>query len=297
MADNGNGFKKLSDALKKAAEEKGEAFQKDKTPIITPPPETPEPEKEKQQTPQEAFVPQEAPAREASERTGGQMLSTGISKNIVAYHQPSGHTTEQFRVLRMHACSSEKTCNIKVMAITSSTNGEGKSVSAVNLGVVMAQDFGRPVLLIDCNMRKPAVDSLLGIRSDRGLADVLQGNLKLEDALLKTDIANLIVLPAGQISANPNELLASDKMKAILAELRPQFEAIVLDTPAIIPYADPRILSKIVDGVIIVVRAGKTRREVVARAESILKSVGANIMGYVLTGIEYHIPEYIHRHL
>ena len=86
-------------------------------------------------------------------------------------------------------------------------------------------------------------------------------------------------------------------MKAILVELRPQFEVIILDTPAVIPYADPRILSKIVDGVIIVVRAGKTRREVVARAESVLRSVGANIMGYVLTGVEYHIPEYIHRHL
>ena len=183
------------------------------------------------------------------------------------------------------------------MEITSSTNGEGKSVSAVNLGVVMAQDSGKPVLLIDCNMRKPAVDSLLGIRSDKGLADVLSGGTQLQDALVKTEIPNLTVLPAGQIASNPNELLASDKMKTILTELRPQFEAIILDTPAVIPFADPRILGKIVDGVILIVRAGKTRREVVARAESILKSVGANIMGYVLTGIEYHIPEYIHRHL
>ena len=145
-------------------------------------------------------------------------------------------------------------------------------------------------------MRKPGVDSLLGIRSDKGLSDVLSGRVQVRDALVKTDIANLVVLPAGQISASPNELLSSDKMKAILVELRPQFEVIILDTPAVIPYADPRILSKIVDGVIIVVKAGKTRREVVTRAESILKSVGANIMGYVLTGIEYHIPEYIHRH-
>ncbi len=291
MANNGNGFKKLSDALKKAAEEKGEVFQKEKTPIIIPLPETPVQEKEKRQAPQETTV------YKAPERTESQILSTGISKKIVAYHNPASPIAEQFRVLRMHACSSERTRDIKVMAITSSANGEGKSVAAVNLGVVMAQDFGRPVLLIDCNMRKPAVDSLLGIRSDRGLADVLQGNLKLEEALVKTDIPNLVVLPAGQAPANPNELLASDRMKAVLAEVRPRFEAVILDTPAVIPFADPRILSKIVDGVIIVVMTGKTRREVVARAESILKSVGANIMGYVLTGVEYHIPEYIHRHL
>ena len=282
MANNGNGFKKLSDALKKAAEEKGEAFQKDTPPIITPPPVAPEK--------QGGYKETEPPKVERS------MISSGINKNIVAYHNPSSPITEQFRVMRTHACSLENTRNIKIMAITSSNNGEGKSVVAVNMAVVMAQDFAKPILLIDCNMRKPGVDSLLGIRSDKGLSDVLSGRVQVRDALVKTDIANLVVLPAGQISASPNELLSSDKMKAILVELRPQFEVIILDTPAVIPYADPRILSKIVDGVIIVVKAGKTRREVVTRAESILKSVGANIMGYVLTGIEYHIPEYIHRH-
>ena len=291
MTNNGNGFRKLSDALKKAAEEKGEAFKKDQAPIITPAPAPASPSPEKDQ----AY--QEPPAYRAAEKTEKPVRSAGISKKIVAYHNPTGPITEQFRVLRTHACSSEKTCNIKIMEITSSTNGEGKSVSAVNLGVVMAQDSGKPVLLIDCNMRKPAVDSLLGIRSDKGLADVLSGGTQLQDALVKTEIPNLTVLPAGQIASNPNELLASDKMKTILTELRPQFEAIILDTPAVIPFADPRILGKIVDGVILIVRAGKTRREVVARAESILKSVGANIMGYVLTDIEYHIPEYIHRHL
>lgn len=289
MANNNNGLKKLSDALKKAAEEKDKIFKRDQAPIITPPPE--ETEKEKQQ------APQELPVSKPAERMEKQIFSTGISKKVIAYHNPTSPITEQFRVLRTHACSSEKTGNIKIMAITSSSNGEGKSVAAVNIAVVMAQDFARPVLLIDCNMRKPTVASLLGVNKDRGLADVLSGATQLKDALINTEIANLTVLPAGQVSSNPSELLASEKMKAILAELKSQFEVIVLDTPAVMPFADPRILSKIVDGVIIVVRAGKTRREVVARAESVLKNVGANIMGYVLTGIEYHIPEYIHRHL
>lgn len=275
MANNGNGFRKLSDALKKAAEEKGEAFQKSQPPIITP-------------------TPPLSPPPSATEKP---IVSSGISKKIVTYHNPASPITEQFRVLRTHACSSEKSRNIKTMAITSSANGEGKSVAAVNLSVVMAQDFGKPVLLIDCNMRKPAVSSLLGLAGGRGLADVLSGAAQLKDALLKTDVANLTVLPAGQVSANPNELLASDKMKEILAEAKTQFEIIVLDTPAVIPYADPRILGRLVDAVILVVRAGRTRREVIARAESVLKSVGVNILGYVLTGIEYHIPEYIHRHL
>jgi capsular exopolysaccharide synthesis family protein len=284
---NGNGYKKLSDALKRAAEEKDKSFQQplqqpvqqpSQPPVITPPP---------------AYEPSmaEKPVVPLSSQ------SSGVSKKIVAYHNPTSPLTEQFRVLRAHACSSDKGYNIKTMAITSSTNGEGKSVTAVNVAVVMAQDLGRPVLLIDCNMRKPAVASLLGLNGDKGLADILSGNAQLKDVLTGTDIANLTVLPAGHASANPNELLNSEKMKEILAELKPQFEIIVLDAPAVIPYADPRILGKLVDGVVIAVRAGKTRREVVARAESILKSVGVNILGYVLTGIEYHIPEYIHRHL
>jgi len=288
MANNGNGLRKLSDALKKAAEEKDKAFQRrEQEPIITPPPAEPE----KEQTYQET------PAYEAGEKMEKLIVSAGVSKKIVVYHNPNSTIAEQFRVIRTHICSSEKSYNVRTFAVTSPNNGEGKTVTAVNLSVVMAQDFGKPVLLIDCNMRKPAVDSLLGLRGSVGLSEVLSGSLQLKDALVKTEITNLTVLPAGQMSVNPNELLASDKMKAVLAEARPQFEAIVLDTPAVIPYADPRILGKLVDGIILVVRAGRTRREVVARAESVLKSVGVNILGYVLTGIEYHIPEYIHRHL
>jgi capsular exopolysaccharide synthesis family protein len=276
VANNGNGNNKISDALKKAAEEKDRAFQQGgQKPVVTPPPIY---EIHKVENPAVS-------------------LSSGVSKKIAAYHNPTGPIAEQFRVMRAHACSSEKGRSVRTIAITSSSNGEGKSVVAVNMSVVMAQDLGRPVLLIDCNMRKSAVGSLLGLSGDAGLADVLSGRAQLKDALTGTTIANLTVLPAGHTSANPNELLNSDKMKEILSELKAQFEGIVLDAPAVIPYADPRILGKLVDGVIIVVRAGKTRREVVARAESTLKNVGVNILGYVLTGIEYHIPEYIHRHL
>lgn len=290
MANNGNnGLRKLSDALKKAAEEKGAAFQKDQEPLITPPPAPVIPETQQ--------IHREAPAHEADERIEKPVVSAGVSKKIVVYYNPNSMIADQFRVIRTHICSSEKACNVRAFAVTSSNNDEGKTVTAINLSVVMAQDFGKPVLLIDCNMRKPGVDTLLGLRGAGGLSEVLSGSLQLKDALVNTEIANLTVLPAGQRSINPNELLASDKMKAILAEIRSQFEAVILDTPAVIPYADPRILGKLVDGVIIVVRAGKTRREVVTRAESILKSVGVNILGYVLTGIEYHIPEYIHRHL
>ena len=168
---------------------------------------------------------------------------------------------------------------------------------SVNLSIVMAQDLEKPTLLVDCNLRKPCVDLYLGLKSDKGLSDELSGNAQISDALVKTDVKNLTVLPAGQIPMNPAELIGSQKMKDLMAELKTKFNYIILDAPPVIPYADPRILGPLVNGVVIVVRTGVTRREAISRAEGILKSVNCNILGYVLTGIEYHIPEYIHRHL
>lgn len=289
MADNGNGLRKLSDALKKAAEEKDKALQKYQPPVVTPPPAAPE--KEKQQ------APQEAPVYKAAEKTESQIRSTGISKKIVAYHNPNSAIAEQFRVVKTHIFSPERAGKFKIVAVTSSTSGEGKTVASINLAVVTAQDSERPVLLIDGNLRKPAIASLLGLNNYKGLGDILSGNMPLDGAINEADIKNLAVLTAGQVSGNPTELLSSQKMKDLLAEVRSKYEYIIIDTPAIIPYADPRILGPMVDGIVIAVRAGNVRREVVARAESVIKSVGANILGYVITGIEYHIPEYIHRHL
>ncbi|MDP3786397.1 MAG: CpsD/CapB family tyrosine-protein kinase [Candidatus Omnitrophota bacterium] len=274
-----NGFNKINEALKKAAEEKEKSLGKESAaPLITPPPT-------------ESAVPAyEAPIPE-------RIMSAGVDHKIVAYFNPKDPIVEQFRSLRTHIYSSEATGSLKTIIITSSQSREGKTLVAINLSIVMAQDLEKPILLIDCNLRKPCVDIYLGLKSDKGLSDVLSGSTGLNDALVSTDVKNLTVLPAGQIPMTPTELLGSQKMKDLLAELKMKFDYIILDAPPIIPYADPRILGPLVDGAVMVVRTGITRREAITRAESILKSVNCNILGYVLTGIEYHIPEYIHRHL
>ncbi len=275
MQNNGNGEKKLNEALKRAAEEKGKAFEKAaEIPVAAP-----------------SHVPEPKPELKSED------FASEVNRKIVVYHNPTSQVSEQFRAMSAHVRSMEMSEGIKTIAVTSPTCGEGKSVVAVNMAVVMALDFSKPVVLIDCNMRRPSVGPLLGLHNSEGLSDLLSGRAQLQDVLIKTDVANLTVLPGGETALNPNELLASSKMVSVLSELKRQFEVVILDTPAVIPYADPRILSKIAEGVILVIRTGKTRREVVGRAENILNSVGANILGYVLTGIEYHIPEYIHRHL
>lgn len=310
---NNNGLKKISDALKKAAEEKEKLLGKGPVPLLTPPfeKEKPKPEEPKVEKPEEPKIEkpevispvqpppleEEKPAPTYEAGIAETIMGAGIDKRIVAYYNSASQAAEQFRVLRTHIFSAETAGTLKAVAVTSSTHNEGKSVASINLAVVIAQNSERPALLIDCNLRKPSIDLLLGLGNEKGLADVLTGRRRLDDVIVSTDIHNLVVVPAGQTSTNPAELLGSQNMKSLLAEARQKFDYVILDTPAVIPYSDPRIIGPLVDGVVIVVRAGKTRREVVSNAESILKDVGAKILGFVLTGIEYYIPEYIHRHL
>ncbi len=282
MANN-NKFNKISEAIKKAAQEREKILKKE-------PPPTP--------------APAEAPPVAYETGAAEKIIKAGVDHKIVAYYNPKGPIAEQFRSLRAHIFSPETTGlfagqvgSLKTIAITSSSHQEGKTLAAVNLSVVIAQDTEKPTLLIDCNLRKPSVDIFLGLHTDKGLSDVLTGNARVSDVLINTDIKNLTVLPAEGIPTNPAELLGSQKMRDLLTELKAQFDHIILDTPPVIPYADPRILGPLVDGVVMVVRTGKTRREAVVRAEDTLKKVGAKVLGYVLTGIEYYIPDYIHRHL
>ncbi|MDD5008078.1 MAG: CpsD/CapB family tyrosine-protein kinase [Syntrophorhabdaceae bacterium] len=280
MQNNGNGINKINEAIKKAAEEKGKALQSGPARYADNPP------------PGEKSVSYAPPAMHAHAA-----VSTGISKKIVVFHNPSSPISEQFRVISTHIFCPEREGKLKAVVITSSSNEEGKSVAAINLAIVTAQISGKPTLLIDCNFRKPSIGSLMGISSEKGFGDLLSGKSEAFDVTAASEINNLSMMPAGHVYGNPTELLNSQKIKDVLFELKSKYHRIILDTPAVIPFADPRILSHIVDGTVLVVRAGKTRREVVARAEAVLKSVGANILGYVITDIEYHIPEYIHRHL
>lgn len=283
---------RITDAIKKAAKEKEKDFKKDATDIVTSIPKAPE-------KPPVPEVTKPAP-------------TVGVDPRIVAYHDPQSAVTEQYRTLWTHILSLDTSANLKTMLITSSHPQEGKTVTALNLAVVMAEDSKKEILLLDCNLRSPVIHNFLSLQNVgsvsqdvgaqstepvKGLADILQNNLPLDTVLFKTNIPNIIVLSGGRVTPNPTELLGSQKMRHLLTELKERFGYVVLDTPPVIPYADSRVLGPLVDGVILVVQTEKTRREVVLEAESVLTGVGTKILGYVLTGVEYHIPEYIYRHL
>lgn len=221
----------------------------------------------------------------------------GIDARLIAYTDPKSPVAEQYRSLATHILSAPGAKELKVLAITSSSIKEGKTLTALNLAVVLAQDLEKRVLIVDCNFRRPAVDLYLNVISQTGLSDALAGTISVKKVVMETHIERMFCIYAGKTEISPTELLSSSKMGETLAILKENFDYIILDTPAVIPYADPRLISKVSDGVLLIVKAEKTRREVVSRAESFLKEVGAKIIGVVLTNIQYHIPEYIHKHL
>ena len=179
---------------------------------------------------------------------------------LVSAIAPHSNAAERYRSLRARIAQREELSPLRVMAITSPGRAEGKSVTAANLALTMAQERHRNILLIDADLRTPVVHSLFAIDDRPGLSDVLSGAATLDDALLFLPELRLTVLPAGAIPEYPAELLGSSAMLRLLDTVRTRFDRIVLDLPAVMPLADVGTVAPMVDGALVVVRVGVTQR-------------------------------------
>ena len=224
--------------------------------------------------------------------------NTKIEPHIVSFHDPSSPIGEQYKIVRMNIQSLSATKGYKTFAITSSISGEGKTVTAVNLAVMMAQDLNnKNILLIDADIRKGKVAKYMGLNRSPGLSEILKAGVEPDDTFVSPNIDNLTIIPSGATPKNPAELLGSKKMKTVLESLKARFDYIFIDSPPVMPLADPCILGAMADGVIMVVQAGRTQRDMVKHAEQRLLQSHANIAGYVMTNVEYHLPEYLYRYM
>ncbi len=225
-----------------------------------------------------------------------------IHSRVISYFDPGSLAAEQFRSIRT-ALSSMGEESVKSMVITSASRGEGKTTVTANLGAVLASDLHQRVLVIDGDLRKPSLARILGVPSQPGLTDVLQGNVgrsleALEREVIRpTELERLDVLPSGTPTLNPTELLGSRDMKELLDLLKEKYSRILIDSPPIIAVTDASVIGNLTEGAILVIQAGKTRREVVMRAVTLLPAARNNILGCILNGIEYHIPSYIYRYI
>lgn len=204
------------------------------------------------------------------------------SHELITALEVKSSAAEAYRQLRTSVLLSSAGHPSKLLLVTSSQPREGKTTTAVNTAISLAQT-GASTVIIDCDMRKPRVHQLLNASNHTGVSLYLSGqNEDLAVLIQPHQIPNLSVLPCGPVPPNPAELLGSEQMRKLLNELVDQFDHIVIDSPPVVSFADPVILSTMVDGVILVVRGGFSSRGIVLRSRQILTDVGAKIYGVVL---------------
>lgn len=165
---------------------------------------------------------------------------------------------------------------------TSSVTGEGKTSTAVNLGIALARSGSR-VLLVDADLRQPSLARLLDLEGAVGLSNVLAGTTRLDDCLQEWGGFSLSVLPAGRIPPNPSELLGSFVMSDLVRKLAGRFDVVIYDTPPLLPVTDAALLAKYVDAVVLVVAVGSTGRQDFAQALETVRNVGTKVSGLVVT--------------
>lgn len=193
---------------------------------------------------------------------------------------------EAYKTLRTNvsfALTGDSKC--KVVVITSSLQGEGKSMTAVNLAISYAMTDCR-VLLIDCDMRRPKLARLLHMGSKVGMSNLLMDPSLLDKAILKTETAGLDVILSGSIPPNPSELLASSRMQTLMEELKTRYDYIFIDSPPVNMVTDAVVLAPNSDGVLFLVRANQSERGAVTRALDQLEYAKAKVLGFVLNGLE-----------
>lgn len=213
---------------------------------------------------------------------GGISFDSAASKRPLLTHVPGASPrAESFRQIRTNLKFAHVSNQSKTVLVTSSLPGEGKSTTAVNIAIAMAQS-GQRVALVDADLRRPMVSTYLGLERDAGLTTALVGNARFEDLLQPSSDENLYVLTSGQIPPNPSELLGSDAMSELLRGLEALFDAVIIDAPPLLPVTDAAVLAEKVGGVIMVVGAGKIKQRDLEKSLSAMRLVGAKVLGTVI---------------
>jgi capsular exopolysaccharide synthesis family protein len=224
-------------------------------------------------------MPPPAPRESSPPVAARPVFGATLDKDMVAALQPFSPAAEQYRTLRTRIAQVESAGQRRIILVTSPGDGDGKTVTVANLALTMAQEFQRQVLLIDADLRNARLHECLGIPREPGLSDVLAGEASLDDALVSLSEYRVIALPAGSPHGRPTELLSSEPMRRLVENLGRRFDRVVIDSTAA-HFADAGVLEPLVDGVLLIVRAGRTSRPAVARALGLVPR--AKLLGLVL---------------
>lgn len=198
---------------------------------------------------------------------------------------------EAYKTLRTNILFALRGKECKKFCLTSSAAGEGKSITILNLAISFAQT-GKKVLLIDADLRRPALARLLVEKATPGLSNILADLDSDEKAIRKDVYPNLDVIFSGDVPPNPSELLSGERMQRMLDKMSQHYDYILIDTPPVAMVSDVCIVASFLDGVLLLARQGKTRKEALKQAVNQLKLTDAKLLGYVLNGVDMHSGNY-----
>jgi succinoglycan biosynthesis transport protein ExoP len=214
-----------------------------------------------------------------------EQFEKGEGRRLTIVQNPGSRAAEAYRALRNSIDFVNFEHDIKTVLVTSAAPGEGKSTVSGNLAASLAM-AGSRVVLINCDFRRPTTDQFFDVDNQFGLSDVLAGRTTLQSALQSTGDANLKVLTPGKMPPNPSELLGSEKMTELIAEMKADADWIIVDSPPLLAVADAAATARWTDGMLIVTRAGVSTHPAAANARDILDKVGARILGVVVWGLD-----------
>ncbi|MDH2881557.1 CpsD/CapB family tyrosine-protein kinase [Bacillus cytotoxicus] len=206
-------------------------------------------------------------------------------KQLATYRQPKSNISEQYRNIRTNIEFTSVDHQIRSIIFTSASPGEGKTITAANLAVVFGQQ-GKKVLLIDADMRKPAMHQMFQVDNIFGLTNVLTHSERLEKCIQTTAVDHLHFLPCGPIPPNPAELLGSKSMQELLAQAYSMYDLVIFDLPPILAVTDAQIMANQCDASILVVRSESTEKEAAIKAKNLLESAKGKLLGVVLNDRE-----------
>ncbi|GAP57204.1 tyrosine-protein kinase YwqD [Arthrobacter sp. Hiyo1] len=222
---------------------------------------------------------------------GGITFDQDASKNpLLTQVAPQSPRAESFRQLRTNLQFANVSGKAKSVLVTSSLPGEGKSTTATNLAMALAQ-AGQTVCLVDADLRRPMVDDYLGLDRNAGLTTALIGSADINDLLQPWGEDPFYVLTSGQIPPNPSELLGSQEMKNLIERLEQAFDTVVIDAPPLLPVTDAAVLSQHVGGVVVVVGTQKLKRQDLEKALKALELVESKVLGVVLNRLPSKGPD------
>jgi capsular exopolysaccharide synthesis family protein len=202
--------------------------------------------------------------------------------NLITLTDPRSPAAEAYRTLRTNLTFAALDKPIETLVVTSAAPGEGKSSTLANLAVTMAQGERRTIL-VDADLRRPGLHEIFGVANDRGLTTMIVEQAALDDPpLIDVGVDNLWLVPSGPLPPNPADILGSRKMEQAIAVLKARADIVLFDAPPIVAVTDAAVLGTKADGVLLVVCAGRTRREHAQRAKELLERVHVRIVGAVL---------------